>query len=214
MAEKHTSRIDKEDERIDGIIKVLERAWIKELDSEGSNNSITLAGVKQVFAALNRVEPFTKESVFLDLGSGAGIPCIYAALKYNIPAYGIEIDYSLVRIASEFARRAGVSHLVTFYVQDVAETTVDWYREKAITHIYSYDVVFNSGYWEAMFVPIEQLSLIGATTKRFKSYWPPTVELIETVNRVMLAGGRSGFAFGIWRNVLESARRDASAERD
>lgn len=201
------------DEQIDEIIQALERQWTKNVLSAGSNNSTTLAGMKKVFDALNAAEPFTASSVLVDLGSGAGLPVIYAALKYGIRAHGVDSDPSLVATANSYARQASVDDLVSFKTNDISRLTVEWFTERKITHVYSYDVVFLTEPWNAVFDVLEQLPVTGASTKRFKSNWPESFELITTVDRVMLAGSKSGFAFGIWRNKPVQAERDRSPER-
>ncbi len=187
--------------KIDEVLRSLEHQWIKNVHSEGSNNSTTLSGMKKVFDAMHRQQPFTDRSSMIDLGSGAGLPAIYAALKYGISAYGIERDPVLVKLAQEFARQAGVQELVTFAVEEVEQLTTAWYKDRGITHVYSYDVVFSSDCWSTMFKPLAKLNLLGASSKRFHRYWPNSIQLLETVDRVMLSGNRSGFAFGIWKSV-------------
>lgn len=57
--------------------------------------------------------------VVFDLGSGDGRIPITAAAKFGARGVGIEIDASLVRLARENARRAGVSDRVTFIEGDL-----------------------------------------------------------------------------------------------
>lgn len=162
--------------------------------------------MKKVFGALNSLTPFTEKSVLLDLGSGAGLPCIYAALEYGIKAYGVELDPDLVAIAQRYAEQAGVSNLVSFSCESISQPSVAWYREHGVTHVYSFDEVFKADSRSKMFEPISRLQLTGASSKRFKGTWPRAVELRSTVNRVMLAGGMSGFAFGIWKTCSPESR--------
>lgn len=197
---------------IDAVMKSLGKSWRDSLISGGSNNSTTLAGMKRVFSAMDRVTPFGEDSVLLDLGSGAGLPCIYTALKYGIRTFGVEVDAELVLIARQFAQRAGVSSLVTFVCSSIDRLTAEWYTERGVTHVYSYDEVFLPATVAQMFMPISKLPLTGASTKRYKSRWPRSLELQQTIDRVMLAGGRSGFAFGIWK-TQETGSRDLSPER-
>jgi precorrin-6B methylase 2 len=70
-----------------------------------------------------RLAEVGKEDVVYDLGSGDGRIVIAAARRYGARGRGFELDPALVRQAEENARRAGVSHLVEFRVQDVL--TVD-----------------------------------------------------------------------------------------
>ena len=61
----------------------------------------------------------TPADVLYDLGSGDGRIPVRAAEAYGVRAVGIEIDPALVAQAQENARRAGVSHLVTFRAGDI-----------------------------------------------------------------------------------------------
>ena len=70
-----------------------------------------------------RLAEVGKEDVVYDLGSGDGRIVIAAARLYGARGVGLELDPVLVRQAEDNARRAGVSHLVEFRVQDVL--TVD-----------------------------------------------------------------------------------------
>ena len=64
-----------------------------------------------------------RADVVYDLGSGDGRIVIAAARLHGARGVGFELDPALVRQAEDNARRAGVSHLVEFRVQDVL--TVD-----------------------------------------------------------------------------------------
>lgn len=201
------------DDDVDKIMRPLTDLWLASLHSEGSNNSATLAGIKKVFSAMHRVCPFDGRSSLVDLGSGAGLPAIYAALKYGIPAYGIEYDPKLVEIAKGFALKAGVQDLVSFEVRDIGSLDAGWYQRRGITHVYSYDVVFEPGCWNQMFDVLKVLPLFGASSRRFVRNWPKSIEPLETVPRVMLAGNKSGFAFGLWQNSPKHERRRESSPR-
>jgi SAM-dependent methyltransferase len=69
------------------------------------------------------------EDVLFDLGSGDGRIVITAARRLGARGVGVDIDPALVELARQNAAAAGVSHLVTFRVQDaltvdVADATV------------------------------------------------------------------------------------------
>jgi SAM-dependent methyltransferase len=57
--------------------------------------------------------------VVYDLGCGDGRILITAARKYGVKCVGVDIDPAMVREATENARKAGVSDLVTFKVDDI-----------------------------------------------------------------------------------------------
>ena len=70
---------------------------------------------------LQLAEPKAGERL-VDLGSGDGRIVIQAAKRFGAQGLGVEIDPSLVRRATENARRAGVEALARFAVQDLFET--------------------------------------------------------------------------------------------
>jgi cyclopropane fatty-acyl-phospholipid synthase-like methyltransferase len=52
---------------------------------------ITYAGMNDVIKLLNTHVPFTKDSLFLDIGCGLGQPVYHAAIELGINATGVEI---------------------------------------------------------------------------------------------------------------------------
>lgn len=72
---------------------------------------LTLAGV-------------TKADVVFDLGCGDGRIPITAARKYGARGVGVDIDPQRISEANANAKAAGVTHLVTFKLQDALKTDV------------------------------------------------------------------------------------------
>ena len=72
---------------------------------------LTLAGV-------------TKADVVFDLGCGDGRIPITAARKYGARGVGVDIDPQRISEAHANAKAAGVTHLVTFKLQDALKTDV------------------------------------------------------------------------------------------
>lgn len=66
----------------------------------------------------------TKDDVVYDLGCGDGRIPITAAQKYGARGVGVDIDPVRIAEANANARRAGVSHLVTFHLKDALTTDV------------------------------------------------------------------------------------------
>lgn len=60
----------------------------------------------------------TKDDVVMDLGCGDGRIPITAARTYGARGIGVDIDPELLAQANANAKAAGVSHLVTFKLQD------------------------------------------------------------------------------------------------
>src|SRR5690349_13713784 len=57
----------------------------------------------------------------VDLGSGDGRIVVEAAKRYGARGLGVDLEPRLVKLAEENARRAGVSDLAKFAVQDLFE---------------------------------------------------------------------------------------------
>lgn len=66
----------------------------------------------------------TKDDVVYDLGCGDGRIPIAAAVKFGARGVGVDIDPVRIAEANANAKRAGVSHLVTFRLQDALTTDV------------------------------------------------------------------------------------------
>jgi ribosomal protein L11 methylase PrmA len=64
----------------------------------------------------------TREDVVLDLGCGDGRIPITAARTYGARGIGVDIDPQRIAEANANARAAGVSHLVTFKLEDAMTT--------------------------------------------------------------------------------------------
>jgi SAM-dependent methyltransferase len=66
----------------------------------------------------------TKDDVVYDLGCGDGRIPITAAKKYGARGVGVDIDPQRIAESVANAKAAGVSHLVTFTLQDAMKTDV------------------------------------------------------------------------------------------
>ena len=69
---------------------------------------------------LRLAEPKAGEYL-IDLGSGDGRVVVEAAKRYGVRGLGVDIDASLVRLAQENARKAGVEKLARFETKDLFE---------------------------------------------------------------------------------------------
>ena len=74
---------------------------------------------QEVVEDMLRLANVQKGDVLYDLGSGDGRIAITAARKYGIKATGIDIDPERIREANENAKKAGVTNLVQFRLEDL-----------------------------------------------------------------------------------------------
>ena len=74
-----------------------------------------------------------KNDILYDLGSGDGRIPIAAAKKFGIKAVGIDIDPERIKEATANAKKAGVSHLVTFRQEDLFKAD---FREATVVTLY------------------------------------------------------------------------------
>ena len=65
-----------------------------------------------------------KGDIVYDLGCGDGRIPITAARTYGARGVGVDIDPQRIAESNENAKRAGVTHLVTFLLQDAMKTDV------------------------------------------------------------------------------------------
>lgn len=178
--------------------------WLRSLKSEGSNNSTSLAGLKEVIARMAKEKSITQRSVFVDLGSGAGIPCIYVAKRFGCRVIGVEKDPILVALAREYARQANVEDLCEFVCEGFQELPRDWLEKQQATHIFVYDAVFRAESWNWLFHEMLVLlpeTSIGASTVSHCGNWPSSLcKVGESTQSVRLAGSKTSFRFALWRN--------------
>jgi ubiquinone/menaquinone biosynthesis C-methylase UbiE len=80
---------------------------------------IFIESTDAVTSAMLKLARVTRDDVVYDLGSGDGKIVIAAAKTYGARGVGIDLDPALVQEATEKARAAGVSSLVTFRVGDI-----------------------------------------------------------------------------------------------
>jgi SAM-dependent methyltransferase len=181
------------------------RRWRDNLTSGGENNSISYAGIRKVGDQLHEMRNFTSNSVFADIGSGAGIPQIYIALKYGCHTYGIERDLKLVNIADGYAREAGVSHLCTFEHKDIEDLKTDttWFSDRRVTHLFTFDGVFDA-VWKVLYKTIiaTPSTIVGASTrkkiKQYGRFFKRNFTGLDKRTNAPLAGGTSSFVVGYW----------------
>ena len=109
------------------VNQILSR-WRKNVLSGGCNNALSYSSVESLVNKLVKqggTISAGKGCAFLDIGSGCGLPCIYVALRYDVPCIGVERDAALVELAKDYATKAGVGHLCTFICQDVKNARSD-----------------------------------------------------------------------------------------
>lgn len=191
-------------EKLSKHINNLLRKWQNELVSGGSNNATTFSGLKRVVDAMHAVRPFTSRSAFVDMGSGAGIACIYVAMRFGCKTYGIEYDSELVSIAKQYSKASNVEDLCSFEDKDFTEKRPVWFENRGITHTFTYDGVFSSNVWNPLFQIYSDVPqrLVGCSVSKFKRYWPENITAVgSSIPGIKLAGGKSSFSFQVWEKT-------------
>ena len=69
---------------------------------------ITFTGMRAILKAMNKLSPFTSESVFVDIGCGIGLPVFHAALAYDIRSVGYEVVKNRVILAFDLKTKLEV----------------------------------------------------------------------------------------------------------
>ena len=140
---RHDARA--KEEKVSSVVNRLLTQWRAHLLSGGSNNAMSYAGIKALVAKLTRSNPFRRNhSVFVDLGSGVGIPSIYVALRFGVRSIGVERCPQLVDLANQYAALAGVGHLCRFVCADVCSLDARWYAEERVSHVFAFDARFGA----------------------------------------------------------------------
>jgi SAM-dependent methyltransferase len=88
---------------------------------------------QEVVVDMLRLVDVKKGDVLYDLGSGDGRIPITAAKTYGIRAVGIDIDPDRIAEAQENARKAGVTRLVDFRLEDLFKSD---FREATVVTLY------------------------------------------------------------------------------
>jgi hypothetical protein len=86
-----------------------------------SRDSVWVPTPERVIRRMLQMADTTSRDVVIDLGAGDGRIPIYAAKHFGARAIGVELEANLVRLAREKARAQGLSHLVSFFQQDLFE---------------------------------------------------------------------------------------------
>lgn len=132
-------------------MRTLQGHWLRSLASRGTNNAITAAGLEAVIERMAREKPLSARSLFVDFGSGAGIPCIYVAKRFGCRTVGVEQDAQLVALATQYAKAAGVGDLCKFENAAFQELESAWLTQQRATHVFVYDAVYEAHPWNALF---------------------------------------------------------------
>ena len=88
---------------------------------------------QEVVEDMLRLVDVKKGDVLYDLGSGDGRIPITAAKTYGVRAVGIDIDPDRIAEAQENAKKAGVTRLVDFRLEDLFKTD---FREATVVTLY------------------------------------------------------------------------------
>ena len=166
---------------------------------------MSYAGVKALVAKLTRRHPFRRNhSVFLDLGSGVGIPSIYVALRFGVRCIGVERCPQLVDLANHYAALAGVVHLCQFVCADVCSLDPPWYAEERISHVFAFDARFGTETLTKMYCVLGQVAcpLVGCNPVSTRVFWPLAFSQVGGSSRSakMTGRGATSFKFVVWVN--------------
>jgi hypothetical protein len=178
--------------------------WRKDLQSAGSNNATRHASLVKVINQLDAQKPFSSRSVFCDMGSGCGLPCIYVALRFGCRVIGVEKDGTLVALARKYAEDAGVALLCSFFCEGFEKLSSDWVAENRVSHVFCFDGVFRPETWNILFNVVlcsgtyGSKELVGASVSKFSRSWPVRVQLIKKIGGVQLSASSSSFTFAVW----------------
>jgi cyclopropane fatty-acyl-phospholipid synthase-like methyltransferase len=149
----------------------------------GSNNAPTRANLARVLAAMR----LDRDSVLVDAGCGFGMPSIIAAATYGCRCYGVDHLPGMVDRARAAARRAGVDHLCTFDLVDLADLDPAWLAERRVTHAYSFDAVIAPAAWNAMRDAVCRAGVECVASCFGPAYWPG--RSVEKVRIRMVSSG-------------------------
>jgi SAM-dependent methyltransferase len=196
------------EEKVVAVINRLLAKWRANPVSGGTNNSISAAGIQVIAKKLHAKRSFNSYAVFLDIGSGAGIPCIYMALKFGIRCIGIEKSPELVTIAKAYATLAGLSEdRCRFLCKDAAtDLSSNFYVKHGVSHVMVFDACFGADALERLYRRLSRtkdFNLVGCSTARTRPYWQKHMKQLggSTKSVKMCGRGASSFRFAVWKLV-------------
>ncbi len=185
----------------------------------GTNNSLSAAGVSRLAKKLAAKRAFSAStSVFLDIpiGSGAGIPCIYVALRYGVRCIGVEKTPELVEIAKRFAKSVGLSEdQCRFLCRDATELPSHFYIEHGVTHVLIFDACFGEDALARLYRRLARTRdniLVGCSTVKTRSTWSNSEfqQIGESTNSLKMSGkGALSFCFALWKLSARKQRRES-----
>ena len=158
-------------------------------------------------AKLTRKHRFHRNrSVFLDLGSGVGIPSIYVALRFGVRTIGVERCPDLVDLANQFAASAGVAHLCRFVCADVCRLGPQWFCDERISHIFAFDARFGDETLQKMYRVLGRVKspMVGCNPVSTRPFWPGVFAQVGGSSRSakMTGRGATSFRFVVWDNCV------------
>ena len=178
--------------------------WRKDLQSAGCNNATRHASLVKAIDQMAAQKPFSSRSVFCDMGSGCGLPCVYVALRFSCRVVGVEKDAALVALARKYAEDAGVALLCTFFCEGFENLSKDWISGNKVSHVFCFDGVFRPETWSVLFNDVlgsgtnGSKQLVGASVSKFSRSWPMRFKLVKRIGGVQLSASSSSFAFAVW----------------
>ena len=207
-ATKRRKQLKEEDDELSKLMSLLRNMWLKDLHAQGSNNSLGVAGIKMIAKKMHVLHRFTAESVFLDIGSGAGLPCIYVSLRYKVRCIGVERDPKLVEIAQKYAKYVGLDEEQCRFIHyEASDLSTSWFKKKRVTHVFVFDACFQQSVLEQLYRKISltgNTDLVGCSTVKKQRIWNRFVQKIgpSTQNAKMTGSGASSFSFGLWKLLV------------
>lgn len=116
-------------------------AFRASLISGGSNNACGCADMMRIINRMDEERKFTRDSVFVDFGSGSGAVVCYLAERFKCKCYGVERSKELVEFAHE--QSIGNNRRCVWIQEDFTALSPTWLAEIGATHVFAFDAVFD-----------------------------------------------------------------------
>lgn len=165
-------------------------------------SATSVSGIDALIEALHQTRAFSRDSVFVDFGSGSGAALLYVATRFECRCIGVERVKELAEFAQQQSALFAGSSLVHSQVYDFALLASDWLASEGATHLLCADAALQQTGLRQLYGRLLARCpshIVGASSARHSSYWPPELLPLCSVPAVKLHASTKTHEFLVWK---------------